>query len=131
MTFLRRMLYLQAFLKGGLGLCLAVIPSTLLDLFGMAVPPERAWMRLLGINLIVLAMLAWLIARRIEEAWWWSWAFVLGNLATAIFAVLKAAFGFGSTSGAAYWWLLTAVSILLAAGTAWGLARTGQERLPS
>ena len=129
MSLLRKALLIQAAIWGLAGLVLAIVPGWTASVVGFVDPPEHVWMRLAGINLLVIAMLLVLVARRLEQVWWWAWAFVIGDLLTASFLTLKSAFGMGSGAWGS-WWILAGIHFVLAALLAVGLARAGQERIP-
>ncbi len=130
MTLLRRVLYLLAALWAAMGLVLAVVPGLVLSIGGATVQPERAWMRLLGIVLVTLAMLAVLMAQNIEETWWWAWAFVIEKAAVTSFAILKAAL-FPMNTAPWFWWAVAAANLALTGALLWGLGRAGREHPPS
>ncbi len=58
-------------------------------------PPliDDAWIRALGVIAVVLALLMVLVAQRLEDVWWWAWAFVVLEAGTATVFVLHALFG--------------------------------------
>jgi hypothetical protein len=129
MAILRRVLYLDALLSVLLGVSLAFAPGFMLPtVFGQPEYPDYGAVRLLGVSLFALALLMVLIAQRIEELWWWSWAFVILEFGAAAVATLEAAFGLPEGAAAWPWWLLAAVAWGLCFGLLWGLARTGVER---
>ena len=92
MTFLRRILKLQADAVGDLRL--GARDSARLagrDVAGQPPLEDLAWLRALGVMAIVLALLMVLVAQRLEDVWWWSWAFVLLEAGTAtVFAAPRA-----------------------------------------
>jgi hypothetical protein len=144
MALLRRVLYLQAAVFALAGLALAVAPRFLLvNVFAQVALPDYSWVRIVGVQAVVLAMFMVLVAQRSEEVWWWSWTFLSVAAAVAAVAVLNALTGPGEelatspvallTSGrhrssAVLWWLLAAVNAGFTLGLLWGLGRTGQER---
>ena len=131
MSFLRGILYLDALRSGLAGLALLSLPKLwLVDLFDQPLSPDYAFVRILGLALLALALLMVLVGHRIEEFWWWSWAFVLLDVGRAGVAATHAAFGLPEGAGALLWWLVAGVSLLFAAGLLWGLARAGTEAPP-
>ncbi len=100
----------------------------LVNLFGQ--PPFRdyAWLRVLGLHAFGLAMLMVLVAHRLEELWWWSWAFALVAAGTAAVVVLNAAFGLAPGQSSLLWWVLSAVTLIFAFGLLYGLAASSKER---
>ncbi len=129
MATLRRVLYLLATLWAVMGVVLAVAPGLVLSVAGATVQPERVWMRLLGIVLVTLAMFAVLMAQKIEDVWWWAWAFVIEKAAVSSFAILKAAL-FPSDTAPWLWWAVAAANLALAGALLWGLGRAGREQQP-
>jgi len=128
MLLLKRGLQIQATLLLLAGVGLAVVPGWLLHgLFGQPPLQESAWQRLLGVQAICLAALAVLLSRRLDDLWWWAWAFELMAAGTAVVAALNAGFGTGPNEPAALWWLLAGASAVVAVVLLWGLARTAQE----
>ena|SRR5436309_6352307 len=129
MALLKRVLYLHAgvWAIGGAGL--AVFPHiVLLNLFSQVAYGDYAWVRIVGLEAIGLAMLMVLVAQRAQELWWWSWAFVIPTALIAIVAALNAALSLPKFSSSVLWWLLAGISAALAAGLFWGLVRTSKER---
>jgi hypothetical protein len=130
-SFLRGVLYLDALRSGVAGLALLSVPRFwLVDLFGQPLYPDYAYVRILGLVLVALALLMVLVGHRVEEVWWWSWAFVALDVGRAAVATLHAAFGLPEGAGALLWWLVAGVSLLFATGLVWGLARAGSEAPP-
>ena len=112
MNALRRTLSLQAAVWAIAGGALAVAPHfVLVSLFGQPPPDDPAWIRLVGIQAVTAAMLMVLVARRIDDLWWWSWAFALMNTAVAVLVLLNATFGLDPGQSSALWWLFTAVAV--------------------
>lgn len=129
MTFLRRILYIQAALWFVFGAALAVAPGWLVGTVGgQSVIGDRAWLRALGVMAIVLALLMVLVAQRLEDVWWWSWAFVVLEAGTATVFVLHALFGLPEGAAAWWWWTLAAVNGLIGALELVGLGLTAQEK---
>jgi hypothetical protein len=129
---LRLVLYLDAVasLVGGV-LLLAVPRTVLVTLLGQPAPADEAWLRLLGTTAFVLSLLMVLVAQRLEELWWWSWAFVILEFGAAAVTTLHALFGVPRGTASWPWWSMAAVSWGLTFGFLWGLGRAGQERPPS
>jgi hypothetical protein len=86
------------------------------------------WPRLAGVAGFSLALLMVLVAQRIEELWWWSWAFVILGFGAAAVATVHAVFGLPLGAAAWPWWVWAAISWSLTFGLLWGLARAGVER---
>jgi hypothetical protein len=130
-ALLRRVLYLDALGCVLAGIPLVIVPRFVgVSLFGQPEYPDYAVARLLGVSLITLALFMVLVAHRIEELWWWSWAVVILEFGAAAVATLHALVGLPAGAAAWPWWLLAGVSLALFTGLLWGLARTGVERPP-
>lgn len=130
MQLLRRVLYLQAALAAIGGLVLVLFPGLLVSTLSLSPLAESAWIRLMGIQSITLAMFAVLIAQAIEEKWWWTWAFVVGNSLVATFTILKGALGLTAPSDRWFWIAWGAGHAFMAILELAGMGRTGQERVP-
>lgn len=129
MTFLRRVLKVQAAVWAVVGVLLAAVPVFVVDgLLGQPVPQEGAWLRLAGVMAVVLAMLMVLVAQRVTEVWWWAWAFALLEAGNATVFLLNALFGVPSGAAAWPWWIGGAVSAAFGALDLVGLAFAGAER---
>jgi hypothetical protein len=130
MSLLRRVLYLDALLTAGASILLITIPGTVPRLLDQPVPADQAWLRLLGVAGIVLALAMVLVGHRVEDLWWWCWAFVALNAGSAAVATLHAAFGLPPGAAGWPWWALGLGSWALAFAFLWGIARAGVERPP-
>jgi hypothetical protein len=129
MNGLRRTLYLQAAVWGAFGLALAVGPRFfLVTVFDQPHPQEYAWLRLFGVQSITLAMMMVLVAHRIQELWWWSWAFAFMTAFTATVVVLNAAFGLSPNQPGLLWWLFSAVALGFSLGLLYGLFVASREQ---
>jgi hypothetical protein len=128
MSLLRRALTFDALLSVLVGVALVAVPRfVLVTVLGQPEPSDQALIRLLGVAYVVLALLMVLIAHRIEELWWWCWAFVVLEAGVAAVATLHAAFGLSPRSEAWPWWALGLVSWAFAFAFLWGIARAGTE----
>ena len=128
MNALRRTLYLGAAFMALIGLLLAIAPQFFLVVVLRQLElPDYVPPRLAGVGALVGAMLMVLIAHKIEDVWWWSWAFVIGGAGFALISLLRAIFG---PSGASVlpWWLLAAGSAAFAGSLVYGLFLASQER---
>ena len=128
MNSLRRTLYLGAAFMALGGLFLTIAPRFfLVVVLGQIELPDYVPPRLAGVGALVGAMLMVLVAHKIEDVWWWSWAFVIGAVGFALISLLRAIFG---PSGASVlpWWLLAAASAAFGASLVWGLYLASQER---
>jgi hypothetical protein len=129
MQALRRVLHLHAALWAVTGVALAAAPKfALVNLFGQSRHQEFAWMRLLGIDALGLAMVMVLVGHRVEELWWWAWAFALVDVATAVVVLLNAAFGLAPNESGALWWVFSAVAAVLSLGLLYGLYQASREQ---
>jgi hypothetical protein len=128
---LRGALIWQAIVWGISGAALALFPRTILHvMFAQGHVVEYAWTRIAGIEAVGLAMLMVLVARRIEDLWWFSWTFVLTSGAVALLCTLNALFGLPPGSSAGVWWLIAGVDGAFTALLVVGLARTGIRSSP-
>ena len=128
MNALRRALYLQAAVWALAGAALALAPRfVLVTVFGQPAPNEPAWLRLLGIHAFTVAMLMVLVAHRIDDLWWWSWAFALMTTAVVMVVVLNAAFGLQPGESSVLWWLFAAVAVGFDLALLYGLFVASRE----
>ncbi|CAN5219956.1 hypothetical protein BH20ACT24_BH20ACT24_24420 [soil metagenome] len=123
------MLYLQAGAWAVAGAVLAVAPGVALAWFSdQRLGQSDVWLRLLGIQTFGLAMLVVLVAHRIDELWWWSWAFAFANVLLAATVVLNLAFGLAPSESVVGWWLLAISTVCFALGLLYGLFVSSRER---
>jgi hypothetical protein len=129
MTFLRRVLSAQAALWAVFGLVVGIAPGWLLETTtGQPALTDDAWLRALGVIAVVLALLMVLVAQRLEDVWWWAWAFVVLEAGTGTVFVLHALFGLPERASAGPWWLLACVNGVVGALDLVGLGLTAQEK---
>lgn len=128
---LRLVLRWQAVLWALSGLVVVAAPGWVVEVgLGQPALGEDAWPRLAGVLSIALAAQMVLVARRIEELWWWSWTFVLLEVATALVVLLNAPAGLPPGAAAWPWWTLGTVNATLAVLEIAALAKAGTERSP-
>jgi hypothetical protein len=128
---LRRVLTIQAVVWAACGAAIAVAPRfVLVTMFELAPLPDTGYVRIAGILSVSLSLLMVLVARRLEQLWWFAWAFVLAAAASAVVAALDAAFGLPDGASPLLWWVFAAVSTAFTVGLLAGLAKTGTERPP-
>jgi hypothetical protein len=126
MVILRRALLVFASVWVVSGVAIALVPRWLLvTWFDQPPYPDYAYVRVCGVAALGSAALALMISRRLDDVWWWSWAFVLEAGATALVTVLHAPF---ATGGAWFWWLFAASNGASAAFLILGIARAGVEK---
>ena len=129
MNLLRRVLYYQAAVWTGCGFTIAVAPRWVLQtVFGQVPYPDDAYVRVCGAMSIGSAMMMVLVAQKIEDVWWWAWAFALTDAAIVTITALHALFGLPNGSGPLLWWLFAGVTFVLGAGMLTGLAKSSQEK---
>lgn len=129
MSLLRRALGLGAVLLVIMSLALLTVPGWIVErLLHQGETPGDVWLRLLGAGAFSIALVHVLIVRKLEDLWWWCWAFVAFDGLTAVIAVLHAVAGPPEGSAVWPWWLMGAVSGGFTAAYLAGLARAGQER---
>jgi hypothetical protein len=128
---LRRVLLLQALVWSVCGVAIAVAPRFILvSIFDLTPSPEYGYVRVAGIFSFSLALLMVLVARRLTEIWWFTWAFVVASAGSGIVAALTALFGLPDGASPLLWWLFAAASTSFTVGLLAGLAKTGTERPP-
>jgi ABC-type Fe3+-siderophore transport system permease subunit len=127
MNALKRALYLQAAVWAVAGLAFAVAPRFVLVTLFDQPRPDPAWLRIVGIQAFGLALMMVLVAHRIEDLWWWTWAFALVTVGIAAVVVLNAAFGLSPGQPALFWWLFSAVAVASALAVLAGLYVSSQE----
>jgi hypothetical protein len=129
MTFLQRVLKVQAALWALFGAALGLFPRWLVvEVLDQPAMPQHVWLRASGVMAIVLAMLMVLMAQRITEVWWWAWSFVLLEAGTATLFILKGAFRVVPGTSSWAWWVLGGVNAVFAALLLLGLARASREQ---
>jgi hypothetical protein len=128
MEALRRNLYLQAAVWAVAGVALLIVPKfVVVTLFGQPRDMELAWVRLVGIQSIGLAMLMVLVGHRVEELFWWAWAFALVTTVMVAVVVLNAAFGLSEHESGVFWWLFSGVALVFDLGLLYGLFVASRE----
>jgi len=129
MSLLRRALGLGAVLLLALAAPLVVIPRTIVEgLMGQEPIADDIWIRLFGTGVIALALFHVLILRKLDDLWWWVWAFVVFDGLSSVIVVAHAAVGVPERSSAWPWWVYGATSALFTALYVVGLAKAGQEK---
>lgn len=129
MEALRRTLTVQAGVWALAGAGLALSPGFVLHtLFGEPSIGEPAWLRLLGAHAVTVAMLMVLVAHRIEDLWWWAWAFALMTTAVAAVVVLNAAFGLDPRQSSLLWWAFALVAVAFDLALLYGLFAASRGR---
>jgi len=98
------------------------------DVLGQPRLAEYAWVRASSVMGIVLALLMVLVAQKIDELWWWSWAFAVLEVGTATIFAGNALFGLPDGAPAWPWWTLAAVNGALGGGLLAGMGVAGQEK---
>jgi hypothetical protein len=129
MNLLRRVLYYQAAVWAASGIAIAIAPRWVLEtLFGQVSSPDDAFVRISGAMAVGLALMMVLVAQKVEELWWWSWAFALTDAGVVTIAALHAVFGLPEGSGSLMWWLFAGVNAAFAAALLAGMAFAAQEK---
>jgi hypothetical protein len=126
---LRTALYVQAAVWTVCGLGLAIAPHFLIhEVFQNPFIRDWALIRTLGVVSIGMAMLMVLVAQRLEDVWWWAWAFILTTAGVATVCGVHAAFGDRSGRAELMYWIVAAVNAALAAALLLGMGRAAQEK---
>ncbi len=129
MGLLRRLLKAEAFLWFATGATACVGPGWLVErLLGQPPLHEDAWLRIAGLMAVVLAMFMVLVSQRLEDVWWWAWAFVLLEAGTATVALVNVLVSLPPGAAAWPWWLVFVVNAGFGAAGLVALARSGHEK---
>jgi hypothetical protein len=129
MTVLRRALGLGATMLLAMGALLVLVPKTIVEVtLGQAAVGDDVWIRLTGAACIPLAMFHVLVIRKLDDLWWWCWAFVLFDGSVAVIAISHAAIGLPAGAAAWPWWLSGTAAAAFTALYLVGLAKAGRER---
>jgi hypothetical protein len=127
MAILRRALLLFAGVWAVCGVAIALVPRWLLvTWFDQTAYPDYTYVRVCGIAALGSAALALMVSRRLDDHWWWSWAFALQTGTTAIVTAVNA-IGTPEGSAAWFWWLFAVTNAVLGAFLVLGIARAGVE----
>jgi len=126
---LRRQLKVQAVLWVLGSLAIALFTRWVLEaVAGQPVLEEYVWARAIGVMGVVIALLMVLVAQRIEDLWWWSWAFAVLDVGLATLFALNALVGVPADAPAWPFWSLAALNGVLGAGLLVGMGIGGQEK---
>ena len=129
MSLLRRALGAGAVLLLALSAPLVVIPRTIVEtVMRQGSTGDDVWIRLFGSGAVALALFHVLILRKLDDLWWWCWAFVIFDGLIAVIVIIHATMGLPEGSAAWPWWVFGATSSLFTALFVVGLAKTGQEK---
>jgi hypothetical protein len=129
MSALRRALYIQAAVWAVAGLALALAPKlVLVTVFRQPRFYDYAWLRILGLQTLCIAMLMVLVGHRIRDLWWWAWAFELVNVALVAVVIIDAAAGRPPGEPATLWWTFTATALAMTLNVLWGLFVSSREQ---
>ena len=129
MTVLRRALGLGAVLLLVVAAPLVVVPSTIAErVMGQATTGDDVWIRLTGAACLALGLFHVLVIRKLDDLWWWCWAFVLFDGTVSVIALVQAAIGPPEGSASWPWWLSGFVAAGFVASYLVGLAIAGRER---
>ena len=132
MRLLQRVLLLMALVWAVCGVAIGAAPSfVLVTMFDLPEPPDFGYVRVAGVLSFSLALLMVMISRRLEQLWWFAWAFVVAAASTAVVAADTALFGLPEGASALLWWTFAATSTAFAVGLLLGLAKSGTERSPA
>jgi hypothetical protein len=122
----------QAALWAGFGLVLVVAPGWVIEtVFDQPPLGEEAWLRVSGAMAIALAGMMVLVSHRVEDLWWWSWAFVILEVASTVILVLNAILGVPDGAASWPWWVLAGANAGFALIELAALAQIGTERPPA
>jgi hypothetical protein len=129
MTLLRRALGLGAVLLLTLAVPLVVVPRTIVEgVMGQAPIGDDVWIRWTGAACLALGLFHVLVMRKLDDLWWWCWAFVLFDGTVSVIALSHAATGLPEGSAGWPWWVFGVVAGGFAANYLIGLALAGREK---
>ncbi|HEY6567187.1 MAG TPA: hypothetical protein VI341_06690 [Actinomycetota bacterium] len=129
MTLLRRLLKINAALWVLWSLMVLVAPAWVIeDLLGQPPSPGYGWVRASAVMGLVLALLMVLVSQKLDELWWWSWAFAILEIGTATVFTLTALFGLPDGATAWPWLALAVINGGVGAGLLAGMGMAGQEK---
>jgi hypothetical protein len=118
----------QATLWALFGSVVVIAPRWLIHTVAGQPVSDDAWLRAIGVMAIVLSLTMVLVAQRLEDVWWWSWAFVVLEAGTATVFALHALLGLPDGTSAWSWWLMAGVNGVVGALDLVGLGLTAQEK---
>jgi hypothetical protein len=126
---LRTVLYVQAAVWGASGLALTVAPHYVVhDVFLNPAIRDWALVRTLGVVTLGMSLVMVLVAQRLDDVWWWSWAFIITTAGVATVSGLHAILGPRTGRAELMFWLIAGVNAILAAGLLLGMGRAAQEK---
>jgi hypothetical protein len=129
MSLLRRALGVGAVLLLVLAAPLVVFPRAIVEtVMGQGQTPDVVWIRLFGAAGLALALFHVLVLRKLDDLWWWCWAFVIFDGLTSLIVILHVSTGLPDGSAAWPWWIFGASSALFMTLYVVGLAKAGQEK---
>jgi hypothetical protein len=130
MTLLRRVLYWEAALLVAGGATLAAFPGWVVESVFSQPGTEVTWVRIVGVQGLGFGLLFVVIAHRLEQLWWASWAFAITGVGVAIVSLAHALVGAPSGTGSVLWWTLGLVALVFTLALVGGLALAGTQRDP-
>jgi hypothetical protein len=126
---LRRVLTVQAAVWGLCGVAVIVVPHRVIHrVFDQPTYSDYTYVRLAGIMSAGLAVLMVLVAQRIEDVWWWAWAFILTTAGIVTATGLHAVFDGPAGASPALWWLFSGLNALFLVGLLAGMAGASREK---
>ncbi len=128
MTVLRRALGLGAVMLLVVAVPLVAVPRTIAERVMGQSTGDDVWIRLTGAACIALAFFHVLVIRKLDDLWWWCWAFVLFDGSVAAISLTHAAVGVAEGSAAWPWWILGITAVAFSALYLVGLANAGREK---
>lgn len=129
MALLRRLLKLNAVLWTVVSLSVLVAPRWIMvTVLDQPATPGYGSMRVSAVMGLVLALLMVLVSQKLDELWWWSWAFAILEIGTGTVLALTALFDLPVPAAVWPWWSLAVVNGAIGAGLLTGMAIAGQEK---
>jgi hypothetical protein len=128
-TLLRRVLKTNAALWLVWSLAVVIAPGWVIEnLLGQPASPGYGLVRTSAVMGLVLALLMVLVSQKLDELWWWSWAFAILEIGTATVFVLTALFGLPDGAAAWPWWALAGINGTIGTGLLAGMGIAGQQK---
>ena len=129
MKLLQRILKAQAVLWTVWGVVAIVVPGWLVEAaMGQPALGDAVWLQSIGVLSLVLALLMVLVSQKLDDVWWWSWAFAVVDIGLATVCVLHALVGLPDGEAAWPWLVLGGLNAALGAGLLVGMADAGEEK---
>jgi hypothetical protein len=131
MALLRRVLYWEAALLASGGVIIAAFPGWVVETLFSQPRTELTWVRIVGVQGLGFGLLLVVVAHRLEQIWWASWAFAITGCGIALVSLVHAVAGVPAGESSVLWWALGLVALLFTLALLTGLALAGTQRDPN